>query len=893
MARLRKPWFVARRADGARRRPPSAARGPRRQSAAPGALFVWLTGLLGCANLPDIDSACGNAIVEPGEDCDSYAEGANTLCRAPGVAGECHLDCAPAANGARHACPEGWGCDYDDLCREPSGQFTALTRFDVGGADSLMVGDFDNDGRADVLSRKPTDLANRATLRFHYFDRRGSLEDTRQFPRLSVPPALGQLASDPSTDVAFSDFRLGVLLGRADRTWVPELYTPYVLRAVAARIVGLADGPVGDSSPIVTLTTLQEGPGLYVPDTSVGAVRSRGALTMPVERLLGDPAHGDVIEGAASPCEELILAYGGQSSFELFDMCSLDAQSGQAVWRPAALRSTVQVADGAAIDHAPLVADIDADGHLDVMIGAAGRPYVAYGDGLRVASTAVPYQPVAHDLAADVPELGATLPMPLAVGDISGDGVLDFVLPDRIVVSFRQPGVVAPRYMLTALNYGSPWTTARIADLNGNGLPDVVTGSRGSLNIDFYSGTGSRYVVTSQISTSRPVSQLSVGDFDGDLIGDVAFIETSARSGELDSLMISFGQLSRPPEAGSLVANVARVEQLGAYRAGGIDNLTVVASSGTGEQQKTFAYLLDGSSERIPFSPLETISFADNLSLLSAASVSIGLGSFVAPTRKDLLALTLGDEFVWRFWLVPFLEGSEPTPQLLAGSLDPRLLPSGVRPMQRIAAAKVFATNAVADLDRDGVDDSIWAMPADAGAHCGVETFRVAASGDALALASRGVAVFDVPCDDPQLLPVDADQDGFVDVALLTGADGSTERRLLVLWNDGAGGLSAERSTRIETPTGAPQAFTVLTPVTALEASENRPLTFAYVTIDALMLAPSLGARSFAPGGFHTRLQRGTAIVSGDFNGDKALDLAVADDGDLCLLNAELKHNER
>jgi len=37
------------------------------------------------------------------------------------------------------------------------------------------------------------------------------------------------------------------------------------------------------------------------------------------------------------------------------------------------------------------VTDMNVDGHMDLLFGAGGRPYVAYGDG-RQLSTAKPYR---------------------------------------------------------------------------------------------------------------------------------------------------------------------------------------------------------------------------------------------------------------------------------------------------------------------------------------------------------------------------------------------------------------------------------------------------------------------------------------------------------------------
>jgi hypothetical protein len=156
-----------------------------------GALWwVLVSQLTACADLPSVElGECGNAIIEAGEDCDSfdkYGKGVEPVCREPGKTGECHLDCTPHRDGTRSKCPDGWGCDIDNLCRVPEGTFKAMPRNAVGGIDALATGNFDNDDRTDLLSRKPQDLVRRASLGFHYFDARGNLIDSRPLPIYST-----------------------------------------------------------------------------------------------------------------------------------------------------------------------------------------------------------------------------------------------------------------------------------------------------------------------------------------------------------------------------------------------------------------------------------------------------------------------------------------------------------------------------------------------------------------------------------------------------------------------------------------------------------------------------------------------------------------------------------
>ncbi len=120
---------------------------------------------------------------------------------------------------------------------------------------------------------------------------------------------------------------------------------------------------------------------------------------------------------------------------------------------------------------------------------------------------------------------------------------------------------------------GGPITSAKIADFNGNGYLDVATASNASLNVELYNGTPGPLFAGSIISTSAPVQSLAVGDFDGDLIPDLAVLEAS-RSGETtNTLKIGFGTAW-----GSLLplrsaAQLNQVAQLAAVGGGGIGAL--------------------------------------------------------------------------------------------------------------------------------------------------------------------------------------------------------------------------------------------------------------------------------------------------------------------------------
>ncbi len=127
------------------------------------------------------------------------------------------------------------------------------------------------------------------------------------------------------------------------------------------------------------------------------------------------------------------------------------------------------------------VADIDRDGRLDLLIGnAAGDVLILTGNG---DGTFRPFEPVKDFIA-------------LAVADLKGDGVSDFVFANqslskvtvvygstnqgsagRKVVGSQATGLLAPG-------------AVKAADMNGDGIPDLIVANSGGNDVLIYPGLG-------------------------------------------------------------------------------------------------------------------------------------------------------------------------------------------------------------------------------------------------------------------------------------------------------------------------------------------------------------------------------------------------------------------
>jgi hypothetical protein len=146
---------------------------------------------ISCTDLPDIEpGACGNGVVEAGEDCDTFDQGAH-VCRKDGERA-CRFVCSTDPELPGSPCPDGWGCGDDGTCRKASGSFAAWGETIEWPTRQIFVADFDGDLQDDVLTVADDVLVA------SFFDESGSIEAETVLFIDQARPAVGELSAEVS-----------------------------------------------------------------------------------------------------------------------------------------------------------------------------------------------------------------------------------------------------------------------------------------------------------------------------------------------------------------------------------------------------------------------------------------------------------------------------------------------------------------------------------------------------------------------------------------------------------------------------------------------------------------------------------------------------------------------
>jgi hypothetical protein len=882
--------------------------------------LIVVAALLDCTDFPTITAdTCGNGVVDPGEDCDTFPKSGTTTCGAPGTAGACRYECVAGSPTMAPTCPAGWGCASTNVCREPSGQFGASSRPIAAGAWRVDTGDFNDDHLADVLTREEPDGNGLSRVRVHFFDSSGALTSTNIVPTTIASPRIADFDDDQHSDLLFANSNgVGIMLADDDGTLEP---VPYPTLSLQGSIRIFPATGVGQGG-----TTGFAGFGQDANGVGIRGIDAQGGETVLVvlpkgpDALAGDLLYAKYFE--SDPCAEAVIAYKDASNVLVYAVCK--TSNGAVAFNDAGISSllTVALPSGITVDSGVIAGDVDGDGHLDLVIGAQGQTYVAYGTGgalfhenpvssgdagsddtaslLTLAATSSPFVSLMDLPSSEFTGEELFPKMPLAVGDLNADGVSDFVLPDFIMVSSAPsgsggdggapPSFANAVYEPVAAKSPSLWTQAAIADFNRDGAPDVVAGSGSSLDLDYFNAGNAPF----SIPTDGPVAHFAVGDFDGDLYPDLVFSQSTSFGSGSDEIAIAYGQNGAPLQAPTDVGNFAGVVETRTFTflPGMLpQNLLVMSQTvDTKATTTSSAALMQGSSDRQPLALFSLTQMSTNGSpiavvpVVSAQSPFPDVAAFAG--QRPLGSNTRGAA-PYQLWAMRDTQAQTMTPASFTSGGPGPDFDSAATPQVSSATEMTDAAVllAAADFDRNGTPDIATILPFDVsdGSQSALYLATPQASGAPFTMAPPVSLPFAVSLEG-ELEALDVDVDGAPDLVLLTGDAASLTRQIVVLWNDGNGGFSATSSSVVNAMAEIPQGFA------PIQLAPTEPPALAYVTHLALQLAHvdakgrTFTASHVAP------LLLATGVVAADVNGDGVQDLAVADTENLVVFLGTAVH---
>jgi gliding motility-associated-like protein len=172
--------------------------------------------------------------------------------------------------------------------------------------------------------------------------------------------------------------------------------------------------------------------------------------------------------------------------------------------------------------------DLDGDGKTDmVVVNTSSNSVSVFRNTSSVA---------AAGFAAKQDITVGTLPQNCVLGDINGDGKPDLIVTASTIVSvFRNtstPGTISFAAKVDLTPTGGAYGGVNVADIDGDGKPDLVVVSDG---LDFFrntsSGTTISFAAKINIGPTTFIHSATVGDIDGDGKPDIAVILGAAASG--------------------------------------------------------------------------------------------------------------------------------------------------------------------------------------------------------------------------------------------------------------------------------------------------------------------------------------------------------------------------
>ena len=912
---------------------------------------------VGCADLSLIEGdVCGNKVTEPtnNEECDGQ-----TNCHPAGSAFECRLLCSDEIE-----CPAGYGCGKDNVCRLPSGGFELVADVLTTATLGLFTGDFDGDGRVDLLRESDNETV------VQYYGEGFVVTSTATLSREPdlVAPLVTNLNDDQLVDIAVGSETIDKARGSGVVVYRSESVGSFASTTYSTLAIPTApsNGSSGHAHLILARTKhphlTDNILAIVDPHPSEGQSELVGVsdegdfVPIPTENLSFQHLAGVVVGelNPGLPCEEIAYVQSdqgaGKDAVWLVSPCNAQNE-----WNTTLDPQKLELGNGVEVvdlslnvgmddfgsDLLPLkgrralfIADWNNDGLDDLLVyarktamGAAAFDWhVALQDTLGgFASSSfqqVGINPSSPGLTGCIDDENWQWGPPLGVADFNGDGTIDMVHEKAIVTAYdvQMAPMSMSRNGVECLTGGAAWGLGAVADFDRNGTTDLVmtrivypdlSGAVPVTGLDVRIGSGDGLFAASTISTKQPVELLSAGDFDGDLVKDISWVELNSFREDAEDVVASdevfaaFGRTSGGFEQPTKLGDLRLVEHMIAGRVAGGDSTDDILVLSRPSPKRLAVAPISGSASRQLVAPY-FLAFADTSEdVVETITTEVGAlvaGQFGGSEEERQFAVVTSDVEGkdLRFWLVQASGDQVDMDAKLHSSQATE--PSGVDCGECVFAA--------VDTDADGVDELVvfatavsaadgqvlpfrssiseWVVSNDKDGKLGFETASTPTEvDDSFALTFARVSATG-PVNIPRVK--DLDGDGNDDVVLLANTDPRTDQidgllsgELVIFWNDGA--MTPDNMARLTSETYAVVDFTLLQAdadpeLEIVVSTEERASLFLSLrvididtnarTITPLDEAPELPVQDDVP-------VFPESLVSGDFDGDGVGDIATGD----------------
>lgn len=626
-------------------------------------------------SLPDVQAGqCGNFVVEPdnGEACDDKSP----KCGQPWEIGACRELCVYGGRDDEQ-CKPGFGCGLDGVCRKSDGLAALPISIAGGDIQKLLRGDFDGDGRDDVVAVGST------TADVHFLTTEGNVAQTVTLPNEMRVPAVGDINADTLTDIVLSlDRAVGVLQGQLSRTFQPENYPILYVEPQTYRLV-----PLGAAGARSATLALRQAPGktyfdlVELLEDSGHQVQQVKQLAMPANQIAS--VDGEV-QGAIGIRQggSLDGFVCGAAAFEAAGVTPMSNKVYMAKGCATVFDVTSYSLNGDFPWGGAYLEDADKSGTIDLIYGSSDKSgVIAKLNVIRTDMNGDPLLDMNNEVLVEkligfdrgncdhTDMFPAKLASPpLAVGDLNGDGYPDLV--DNRGVLLRDPGDPVQTYKRTCHSYYfqptpmvpdflEAWSTAVIGDFNGDGRNDVLAARIGDPFLDLWMWQPGGFN-TIPISVGAPVAELVVGDFDGNSISDAMFrLQAPPDDQAMAPIFVMFGNAAATPSIPKQLGNLHDVAQLAAGRirgtnaSGDADVLSdlLILSSKTMDGARLPLTLFQGNATQNLVSPLtlQSDTTSDKPLVMTDPINSIAISDFAwsACTRYDKAMNPMTDEDIF------------------------------------------------------------------------------------------------------------------------------------------------------------------------------------------------------------------------------------------------------